>query len=716
MINFRVKVNSLLFPLCLLLTTLVLSNLEGQGSWEDNFDTQSSNWKYIRFEGNPKGSFLIREGLLSIDSEGEGFFGVYNTQPVNGHFYVVADYVTDDNVALVLFRNKEGAPDFDNYTLMRVETRKGIAQVEVNDRQNGVKNVLDFTNSSIPHTVGHPEDGYVHLLEGDKISLPFRETDKRMKIFRHNGPNYFQYYYGVKKSFYGKQGADWMELRPSPNWLSEGSYLVGLMSTGGHAEFRNVQVSTPPLTDRDDTGTGFAVTHRDYNWSGYTGPAYVVTFGRENPFQEKDLKFVLWSEFNWVPHWYLTDQLTCSYEFVETWTGPDSNWGQTGCYEPMSDRLRVHSDVRVMEDNPVRKVLRWEYSLLNPNYEIPYNRGSQIPLVQETYTLYPDGMGVRHIRFYPKLDIDEVDWNEVSEPMLVSGNNSNSRDFADHPPLTLFDLTGRSRELSKSNKFGYGSEVDEYLQVIAQVHFKKEYGLPDIIEVFSTDPTYPDTYPGLPLRFEHTWQSPDGILTHWPVNKRPYHGMAYSGARSVNPQVEVSHASLVSVGCRELDVYPANSYYERYGRTDPSNGRKYLEWSFLIGPVGHRNFVEAQNKAVSWLIKEEDIRTDNPASEFVGVSESEKALVFQNLKDVAACDFTVDHSILINPAIRIGDWSGSESLKVTINGIPLQQGEFRSCLKSDGDLLVFIHKTLTGSSEVSIRENSGTEMTFIRKL
>jgi hypothetical protein len=711
MINFRVPVKSLLAPLCILLTALGLSrNLKGQGNWEETFDAPSSNWQPIHFEGTPKGSFQIMEGNLSIDSEGVGFYGVYNIQPVKGHFYVVADYADDDNVALVLFHNKDGKPDPDNYTLIRVETRKGTVQAAVNDRQQGSKDVLDLTSSDIPHTDGHPDDGYVHLLEGDQISLPYRETDKRMKIFRHNGPNYFQYYYGVRKSFYGKEGADWMELRPSPNWMAEGSYYVGLVSTGGHAEFIGVQVRTPPLTDRDDTATGFALTQRDYHWSGYTGPAYVITFGEENPFREQDLKFVLWSEFNWVPHWYLTDQLAFSYEFVETWTGPDTDWDQTGCYEPMSDRLRVHSDVTVIEDNPVRKVLRWEYSLLNPNYEIPYNRGSQMPLVQETFTLYPDGIGVRHIRYYPKLDIDEVDWNEVSEPMLISGNNSNSTDFADNPPLTLYDLEGRSQELGKTNKFGYGSEVDEYPQVIAQVHFNKEHGLPDIIEVFSTDPSYPDTYPGLPLRFEHTWQSPDVILTHWPVNKRPYHGMAYSSARSVDPHVEVSHASLVSVGCREPDVYPANSHYEKYGRIDPSNGRTYLEWSFLIGPVAHRDFREATQRTRSWLIRDEHILADNAASEFKGVSFTEKAFVFRSVKDVAACDFTVNLPVLINPVIRVEDWSGSASVAVSINGTPLQQGAFRSWLKSDGDLLIFMHKTLKGNSEISIRDSSGIAM------
>ena len=698
------------FLMILLVLTCISVGCNGKESgkstdpviWEDTFNSDNGDWVSIHFEGNPEGSHKIDGGTLSINSSGDGFNGVYHTRPVSGHFYVTADYTVDDNVALVLFSNKNGKPDPDNYTLLRIETENGIVQVSVNDRQNGTKNVLDMTNSEIPENEGHPRDGYEHTLDNTKISLPYTQTDKRMKIFRHNGSNYFQFYYGVRGTYYGAEGADWMELRPSPNWQTDGSYFVGLVSTGGQAEFTNVSITSLPVTDRDDRGTGFALNKRDYNWSGYTGPAYVVTFGDECAYRKNDLKFVFWSEFSWVPHWYLTDQLAFTYEFVETWTGPDADWPQTGCYEPMSDRLRVHSDVKVIEDNPVRKILKWEYRLLNPKYEIPYNLGTEMPMAQETITLYADGTGVRHVRFYPKLDIDEIDWNEVSEPMLVSGNSSNSRDFADDPPMTLFDLEGNKQELFRENRFGYGSEVDDYKQVIAQAHFKSEYNVPDIIEVFSMDPEYPGTYSALPIRFEHTWQSPRGLLTHWPVNKRPYHAMAYSGGRSVDPHVEVSHASLVSVGFRELDVYPAKSHYEEYGQIDPQNGRKYVEWSFLIGPVARRDFTEAQNKTKSWLIRNDQIKMNNSNTQFVDVSESEKALVFDNISNTANCDFTIDHDIVINPVIRIMNWRGSASISVHINGKKLLDNQYRSHIKDNGDLLIFINQNINGSTKIAI--------------
>jgi hypothetical protein len=175
-------------------------------NWEDAFKSDNGDWKPVNFEGSPNGSHKIDAGTLSIDVSGEGLYGVYNLRPVSGHFYVTADYTADDNVALVLFSNKRGQPDLDNYTLIRIETEEGVVKVAVNDRQTGKKNVLDMTNSKIPDNEGHPRDGYEHTLDNSKISLPYTQTDKRMKILRHNGSNYFQFYYGVRATFHGSEG------------------------------------------------------------------------------------------------------------------------------------------------------------------------------------------------------------------------------------------------------------------------------------------------------------------------------------------------------------------------------------------------------------------------------------------------------------------------------------------------------------------------------
>jgi hypothetical protein len=93
----------------------------------------------------------------------------------------------------------------------------------------------------------------------------------------------------------------------------------------------------------------------------------------------------------------------------------------------------------------------------------------------------------------------------------------------------------------------------------------------------------------------------------------------------------------------------------------------------------------------------------NSNSQFVEVSASDKALVFDNTTDVANCEFSIDHSIVINPVIRIQNWSGTASISVSINGSNLSAGQYRSHVKANGDLLVFINQTISGSTDITIR-------------
>ena len=108
-----------------------------------------------------------------------------------------------------------------------------------------------------------------------------------------------------------------------------------------------------PTGDPDDRTTGFAITRREYNWSGCFGEALVVSFGEEFAFRQRDCKLVFWSEANYVPAWHLSNQLLQCYEFAETWGG-----GSVGCMEPMSDRLRRWASVEVVSTPASRIVAR----------------------------------------------------------------------------------------------------------------------------------------------------------------------------------------------------------------------------------------------------------------------------------------------------------------------------------------------------------------------
>lgn len=57
----------------------------------------------------------------------------------------------------------------------------------------------------------------------------------------------------------------------------------------------------------------------------------------------------------------MNNELLYCYEFAETWSDLSK-----GCFEPMSDRLLAHAKVDIIENNKVRKVVKYHYALVNP--------------------------------------------------------------------------------------------------------------------------------------------------------------------------------------------------------------------------------------------------------------------------------------------------------------------------------------------------------------
>lgn len=235
------------------------------------------------------------------------------------------------------------------------------------------------------------------------------------------------------------------------------NYYVALIAcSDGQAVFNSFKAAQKPKADQDNTKTGFKATRREYNWSGFFGDAVVVTFGDEFKYRDRDIKFVFWSETNYIPAWHLHNQLLFTYEFVETWGG-----GNPGCHEPMSDRLKRWSRVEIVEDNDVRKVVHWHYVLCNPDYKVPDNdKGTQLPEVDEYFTFYPDGSGTRYIVYTPKLDTDFREAHEVAELISISGSSSHSKEFFSSPALTLLNLDGDVQNAHPGPKFDFGSKLD----------------------------------------------------------------------------------------------------------------------------------------------------------------------------------------------------------------------------------------------------------------
>ncbi|NCC51306.1 MAG: hypothetical protein EOM20_08835 [Spartobacteria bacterium] len=651
----------------------------------EGFEALSSNWHATYLCGGNGGSHGLVAGCLRVQSGQPGtIYGVYHDEPVSGHFMVEVAFTNEVACGLGILQINNGTPDTNNFTSIQVGTNaSGRVVVRVQDRQAGVDNVLDNTGAL---TSEQKAKRYTHTLT-NQYSLPFDRTAGKIRIMRDNRSGFFHFYYAVQKEIRGEWTNGWMELAPSRCWgATTQAYCVVLYAGAegvatASVDFDNLTVSRKQEDDRDDRWMGFQVARREYNWSGFAGDALVVTFGDEFPYSADDRKFVFWSRFNYVPSWHLDDQAHYSYEFCETWGG-----GNRGCHEPMSDRLHRWTQVDVLEDNPVRKVIHWHYVLCNPDYLVPDDdQGTQLPEGDEYWTLYPDGSAVRHICYTPKLDTSFREWNEVAELMVIADSTSDPDDHVASPALTIMNLEAVTDTFFPPVTQSYKDKANEWNQFIIMTHFQNDI---DAFAAFSHSDDITNTFSGYKLTTDIAWHNPTYTMSHWPVGLEPYQTDNVTEGTWTG---EVSHASLMGISAY-FGYGEWTNNYKLDGR-----GRKYRDWTSLVGLHDADDLAGIRAKVRSWLYPGVVTMLGSNAV-FRGVDYQQKALMFERTGAVNRCQFTINPSAaastVINPVFEIEDWS-STLLYLAMDGTNLvPYTDYR--YHADGtNLLVWLQRTFS---------------------
>ena len=106
------------------------------------------------------------------------------------------------------------------------------------------------------------------------------------------------------------------------------------------------------------------------------------------------VRFVFWRGTSMIPCWVSENGVWYTNEFVER-----SGGGTQGCAEPMSDKQCRYSHVRIIENTPARVVIHWRYAPADVFYKQPWvdAKTGWGDWVDEYYTVYPDGVGVRKL-------------------------------------------------------------------------------------------------------------------------------------------------------------------------------------------------------------------------------------------------------------------------------------------------------------------------------
>ncbi len=636
--------------------------------FSDDFSQDTGDWQPFDIDGSTGSLDVINNALQVTLESGEVYGAYYSPTPFSGHFDVVVEFENEQGVAFGLIREMGGQPSIDNYSMIQfAENAGGNLVVSLSDMQFGNEDVFDNTNLA-------DRGRYSQVLNGSVFSIPFDKTAKKLRIMRHAGEQFLHFYYAVEKSLKGELKQDWIELAPSKEWgVPNGSYYIGAFSVDGTVTFDNVKVTQLPLNDQPDINTGFTILKRPYTWSGYTADALVISFGDAFPYASDDRKFVFWELANNIPVWHVSSSALFAYGFLETWDG-----GNPGCHEPMSDRLLGHTELEIIEDNSVRKVVRWSYDLINPDYKVPTNDvGTQRPEAIEYFYIYADGSIIRKMQYAPKLDSDFRNWHEMMEMILVAGQNQRPGNLLETPSLTFHELGKAPQQHNNDGETTFRNHNARLGATTTIAHIKNS---PDIFNSFSDDLSIPETHTALPLNYEITWHWRGHNFGHWPINREPYLANDPCKNWSSWPQ-QVAHTSLVGMGVdlgRDWD----SDFLER------EDGRRFREWISLIG-MGNEESATAEDKTNSWLFPG-GVQLLNDSASFKEYSHEDKYFEFETTTEKPACYFeTTPKTRLVNPVLRINQW-GNNPVNININGKRLNSSQFITSIDESGDLLLMI--------------------------
>lgn len=180
-------------------------------------------------------------------------------------------------------------------------------------------------------------------------------------------------------------------------------------------------------------------------------------------FDEHPIKVMFWRGSRYSPCWVTENGKWMADQSREE--GGGGTEGAVGCCEHMSDAQCRYSHVRLIENSDARVVVHWRYALIDTLY-----RQTGVDAVtgwglwgDEIYTIYPDGVGVRHV--LP----GKGGWQET---IFFSEPGTKPEDNCELEAITLVNLKGESR--SYSWEHGY-PKFDLAEPIIQMTNLKATY-------------------------------------------------------------------------------------------------------------------------------------------------------------------------------------------------------------------------------------------------
>ena len=359
-----------------------------------------------------------------------------------------------------------------------------------------------------------------------------------------------------------------------------------------------------------------------------------------------------WRGINGSPAWVTENNKWMADQSLEI-------GGPHGCSEHMADKQYRHSYVRIIENTDARVVVHWRYPSIDVGYLFP----SPYDWTDEYYHIYPDGSGVRKVKYRHGIG----GWHDVQ---FLSQPGTTPMDTLNLQAVTVANLDGKVHEMTWSGSNGVPRNGLRDA-CISMINFKSDYKVFLAYQKGCRIGTW-----GSAEQSPYTDDPFAGPWNHWPVSQMP------SDGRYASASDRLTHAAVGGAG--NVTRYGNMAIY---GLTDQPI-------SSLV-PL-----------ARSW---------NNPAAVTrargcTGQGYSKEQRAYEMTALGSKLSFTLDaseQSPVVNPCLVIRNWGSDNKARLRINRRTVPAGkDFRQGIVRDTDgtqmLVVWIKVEATRPVAVSV--------------
>lgn len=382
-------------------------------------------------------------------------------------------------------------------------------------------------------------------------------------------------------------------------------------------------------------------------------------------FDNSPVKVVFWRGTRYSPAWvmengqWMADQ---SAEYFDT---------VNGCFEHMIDPHCLYSHVRIIENTPARIVIHWRYIPVSVRKQLSQvdEKSGWSDCVDEYYTFYPDGIGIRKVVQYTSGEP-----LGPSEAIAFCQPGTTPEDNVNLDAMTLVNLKGESHVYSWANGAPVFKKGENPANPVIQIVNLKSKNKPFMI-----------FEPGNNMAVYGIEQRPDAShfpwWNHWPVAQMP------SDGRYCQASDRPSHFSLAWGGPpfhdEEGRVIKARESGSEgsLNQDDPKMKTVHTYWSSWMYGASQQTPDELARLARSWA---QPPALKIAGSHFVnkGYDLTQRAYVIEcQDNSVGRLEIELDagdQSPLVNVCFVVKGWD-SENLSVLLDGrVLVGKSDYRS--------------------------------------